>query len=114
MRDSCFLIVDPSGIVGMRKNKPGLTSGQLTLEIRVDVPDEFFEMTIPKAVITIPRDSIMTPQIDVLIKDLPTEILENSKEKIRVELGRREDRPPDQKRIELPRGKKKRKAATKK
>ena len=109
MKDSCYLIINPSGIVGMRKNKPDLTSGQVTVEVSVKVPDRFFDMTVPKAVIEIPEDAIMTPEVDVKISDLPAEVLEESGEKIRVELERRENRPPDQKLVALPRGKKKKK-----
>ena len=42
MKSSCYLILNKVGVVGFRKSKPHLTSGQIAIKLDLDVSDKFF------------------------------------------------------------------------
>lgn len=68
MKDSCYLVLDASGIVSMTKRPPALKSGQHAVKVVTNVADKYFERAIPVAALTITDKHIISPAIDVSLE----------------------------------------------
>lgn len=51
--------------VGVRKRKPYLKANQITIKVRVELPDDVFDEFIPQATVTVPAHLIVKPEIEV-------------------------------------------------
>lgn len=69
MKTSTYLILTRTGIVGIRKNKPYLTSGQVAVKLEIEVSDQFFDRFVPTAKLNIKDHQVLTPDIGVTIDD---------------------------------------------
>lgn len=65
MKDHAFLIVSSRGVQRMTKTRPRLKSGEHAIRLRVEIPDAYFDRSIPTAVLEITEDYIMAPEFDV-------------------------------------------------
>lgn len=69
MKSFTYLILSKTGIVGVRKNKPYLTSGQVAIKLNVEVSDKFFERFVPSVILKIPDHKVIEPNIKVEVND---------------------------------------------
>ena len=68
MDSSCYLVLNDSGIVRMKKKLPALAGGEVAVKVTVSVDDSFFQKLIPEAVINVPADLVMTPELNVTVE----------------------------------------------
>lgn len=68
MIDSAYVIFNKRGVVGLRKTKPALRSGEVAVKMEFSISEKFFDRTIPEAKINIPDDYIQKPTVDVELK----------------------------------------------
>lgn len=64
MKTSGFAIITKKGIVGFRAKKPSLSSGQIAVKLNLEVPDKFFDATIPVVNIIVPESHCLVPTIE--------------------------------------------------
>ena len=67
MKDNVYLIMDKNGARQMRKTKPKLSSGEVAVQLEIEISDEFFERFIPVANLEIPDDAVIKPEISVSV-----------------------------------------------
>lgn len=67
MRDIAYLTFNADGVTGMKKRHPSLRQGEYAVAVEVRVPDEFFARGIPLAVVEIPEDAIIEPEVEVTV-----------------------------------------------
>lgn len=67
MKDVIYLVVNQKKVVRMNtRYLPALQSGEFMFELKVEVPDKFFQRVIPSATLLIPEDYVATvPQVIV-------------------------------------------------
>lgn len=73
MRDSAYLIINQDKIVAMRKQKPQLSSGQVAVQVHVNLPDAYFKRFIPEATLEIPEAAVLRPPVEVALNPKPAE-----------------------------------------
>jgi len=66
MRDTIFLIFDGNGIKDYRKSVPKLSAGQYAVELRLSVPNRFFERAFPVVSVELPDSYAVEPVVDVV------------------------------------------------
>lgn len=69
MKTSFYAIFNKRGYLGIRVNKPVLSSGQICVKMQVEIADEFFDRTIPEVNIEVPSDYIQKPDVKVELKE---------------------------------------------
>jgi len=65
MRDIVFIIMDASGVRRMTKRRPQLAMGEIAIKVRLYVSNKFFERDIPEAIISIPDEAVIQPEINI-------------------------------------------------
>lgn len=63
MRDSCYIVFDRYGVVGMKKRKPALKAGEHAVIVDLQVPDSVFARDIPVASVQVPEAAVINPTV---------------------------------------------------
>ena len=58
MKDKCFLIVGRNGIKDMRKTKPALGSGEISVKINFSIPDKAFSQPQFEGTLEVPEEMV--------------------------------------------------------
>ncbi|GAB3937358.1 hypothetical protein [Larkinella terrae] len=73
MKTSFYLVVNSNGTVRTVKNRPGLDSNEISVQVALQIPDALFRKPQLQATITIPDDSVqpivIEPDVQNNIKD---------------------------------------------
>lgn len=62
-----FLIIDDRGSVRMTKGRPYLRNNEVAVQIKINVPDAFFERMIPVVEIDLPKEAVAEPDVSVAL-----------------------------------------------
>lgn len=63
MKETAYLIINKSGIKGVRKQKPSLNWDEISMKIDVDIPDVLFQRPHLQATVKVDKDKIQPNQI---------------------------------------------------
>lgn len=55
-------------IVSFTQSKPGLTSNQIAVKVKITVPNAFFERLTPVVDIQLPEEAVVNPNVESVIK----------------------------------------------
>lgn len=67
--DDCFLVMSAYGIERMTKRKGTLKRGEVSVRIRLSVPEECFSDPDFSAVIEVPESAVIRPKVDVEVQE---------------------------------------------
>lgn len=65
MKDSAYLIITENGIVGMKKRIPSLDAGEYAIMVTLNVPDSYFDVVYPEAVLNVTEEHLVKSDIHV-------------------------------------------------
>lgn len=78
METESYLIIGRTGIRGTRKTKPPLAWDEISIKIKLELPDELFQRPLIEASITVDKDTILPETINPEIVINTKELIEQS------------------------------------
>ena len=84
MKTSAYLIINPNGVVSVRKSKPFLQWNEIAVRISLDIPDALFQRPHLEATISVDPEKVQPTQIN-------PEMIINTKELIEEQTGAKID-----------------------
>lgn len=69
MKDTCYLVMSEYGIARMTKRAGSLKRGEVSVRIRLTIPDKCFAEPSIDADIVIPESAIIRPDVTVALED---------------------------------------------
>lgn len=70
MKTTCYVVFSKNGVIGTRRGRPSLRSGEFAFRLTVEVPDRYFAAETPDVSVLVPDRAIITPTVTV---DVPEE-----------------------------------------
>lgn len=58
---SAHLVINDRGAMRVVKNRPWLNNNEIAVQLRIDVPKEFFERLVPVLEVELPKDAVTSP-----------------------------------------------------
>lgn len=62
-----FLVISRFGSIRAVKNRPALNSDEIAVNLKVDIPKEFFERLMPTVNIQLPKESVINTDMEAVI-----------------------------------------------
>ena len=73
-----YLKVSSTGVVGAYKNPPSLGWNEISMFVRLDIPDRIFDKPTLQANITIPEEAVIKTPIEASVVDNVAEAIEQA------------------------------------
>lgn len=69
-----FLIISRGGSLNVRKNRPALSSDEVSFKLKVNLPNDFFNRIIPVIEVSVPKEALYNPEATVAMELLSVEL----------------------------------------
>lgn len=78
MRKDLFLIVNRRGKVRVNIETPALDADEISIKLRLELPDALFQKTTLEGTIIVPAESVSRPKIEIPSTDAIAEAIKSS------------------------------------